>query len=366
MQLFFKTWGRLFFYVEVVVSLTILFCAIFILEKLRTLLRIPESIGKPIIFILLMALLLASFYVPNAVRRHFLDGEIAELFILDETGTTLLSVRFVRPNYGRIGIINYTHRLKTFELLSGDFLGRLETAKSSHSYEYMLYGPFGTSAWGINATTGLQLLDLSKPSLIASEAEILAKNPQLGKKIRYVFVDNIYDPVKHTIQAIAPDGRYYRIFPDLKTEQIEHYSRPIYATPDYWLFSWVPGRERKTIRHRHASPSSQTKKAEMISPKLIEELNPEALARKKVWVKHRSSSAKDSDLLLSYVDEHGQELMHINLNKQLKEKKEVMAINTFSTKDEVLLFVSQQGLSLSALRTDPNSGKILARIDYFK
>jgi hypothetical protein len=366
MQLFFKTWGGLLFYAEVIVSLIILLGAIFILDKLRARLRISESVGKPVIFIILMAIFLGAIFVPNALRSYVIDGNVEELFIIHENNNPLLIVRFSRPNYQRGSIVGYTHRIKTFELLSGNYLGRLEMAKSVHSYEYNIYGPFGTLAWGINSTTGLQLLDLARPALVAGEAEILAKNPQLGKKIRFVFVDNIYDPVKHTIQAIAPDSRYFRIFPDLKAVAAQRYLRPYSPTPDYWSFSWAPGAERETVRYRYASKSPQAKKVEFISPKLVKELNPKALARKKTWVKHQSSFLKGSDLLLSYVDEHGQELNRINLNQALKEKKEVMAINSFSSEGEILLFVSRRGLTLSALRTDPNSGEILGKIDYFK
>jgi hypothetical protein len=364
MQLFLKTWGTQLFFLQVFTILFILLCFALIVDKLIDRFA-PESIRRPLFFIAVLAAFWGMLLGAGALRYHFIDGKIEELFILNESGAPRLSVRFSRPNTRRGMTYSYTHRLKTFDLLSGKLLGRLEMGNKVHGQEYTIYGPFDARAWGINSSTGLQLLDLSKPAIIAGEAEILEKNPQLGKKIRFVFVDNIYDPAKHTIQAIAPDGRYYRISPDLATVKIEHYSRPYSPWIKYWSFSWVPGAERKTVRHRYAGGQPLGKKVEMISPKMVEELNPEELARKKAWVTHRSSSGRDYDLLLSYVDEHGVELNHINLTRMLKGKK-VMAINTYSRKDQVLLFVSQFGITLSALRTGPNNGKILGRIDYLK
>jgi hypothetical protein len=364
MLLFLKTWGTALFFLQIFVTLLIVLGFAFLIEKLSRRIGLSEPIRKPLLFITIFITFLGLLFGARALSSYYFDGEIQELFILNGSKTARLCVRFARPNTRRGITVNYTHRLKTFDLLSGNFLGRLEMARATPNFEYSIYGPFGARAWGINSTTGLQLLDLAKPALIADEAEILAKNPQLGKKIRFVFVDNIYDPDKHSIQAIAPDSRYFRITPDLKAVQIKRYSRPYSPRVKYWLFSWVPGAKRQTVRHRYASGVATAKSVELISPKMVGELNPQELGRKKAWVTHRSSSQKDSDLLLSYVDEHGQELIRINLSQLLKGKK-VTAINTYSRKDEVLLFVSQYDITLSALRTDPNNGKILGRIDYF-
>ncbi len=79
---------------------------------------------------------------------------------------------------------------------------------------------------------------------------------------------------------------------------------------------------------------------------------------------HWSSNDKKADCLISYINDCGQEINSIKLKTIFKNK---MAKPSFTAlfNGEFYVFVTIEGYTLSALKTDLEKGKLLNRINYF-
>lgn len=132
-----------------------------------------------------------------------------------------------------------------------------------------------------------------------------------------------------------------------------------------WYYNWAKGSEGKHYSFRDVKVPVSARPAYLLKPEVVRELNPKAKGRKKAWVQHSTTLYGPQTYLVTYIDQYGQELNKIDLNKMFKDKK-TKAIATLSNDDEILLFISRNGFDLTALRTDPGTGKILGRIEYLK
>lgn len=136
--------------------------------------------------------------------------------------------------------------------------------------------------------------------------------------------------------------------------------------PSGWMFDPVAGTKAKTLRHRFSRDIPQREKPRLIVPSLVKELDKKAAENnRKVWVIHYSTYIGDFDTYLSYMDSTGRELNRVNLD-QLFKAEDATALATFTRKDETLIYISRQRYTLTALRADPATGKILGNIEYFK
>lgn len=130
-----------------------------------------------------------------------------------------------------------------------------------------------------------------------------------------------------------------------------------------WTFDWADMSECKLARFRGVNRPPSAEPALLLNPEFIQELNPRAAGRKKVWLQHQSALFGPSTSLLTYVDEWGQALSELDLNRMFEDEK-TRAIATLSQGDGVLVFITRDGLDLTALKTDPETGRILSRIEY--
>jgi len=305
-----------------------------------------NNIQKILAVIFIISLIFSGLYIRHATR-----DKVKELYVFDQKGNPRLTVWL-------------TTKLKTFDLETGKLIGELGLVWGRSARNYKIFGPFGNKAWGYVKKTGLVLLDMTKPSLIANEKDILKKNPQLGKVFRLIRGDYIYDPVTHGIQVIGQDGGYFRINSDLNTTPLKRFAYHYIPKAEYWTFDQDRNSAGKILRRRGA-PRLNSKKAVLLGPAIIKELNKKAVANNKVWVLHYSTMFGPYDLFISYLNANGQELNKINLSKLLKDNKP-KPIATLTRKNEILVFVTKSGYTLTALRTDPATGKLKGRIDYIK
>jgi len=132
-----------------------------------------------------------------------------------------------------------------------------------------------------------------------------------------------------------------------------------------WIYNWARNSEGKNARRRNTKRPTSAKPAYLLKPELIRELNPKAQEKNKTWLQHHSTLFGPFTYLVTYVDQYGQKLNQLDLNEMFKDKK-TKAIATLSNPDEVLLFITRNDFTLTALRTDPQTGKIIGRIDYLK
>ena len=95
----------------------------------------------------------------------------------------------------------------------------------------------------------------------------------------------------------------------------------------------------------------------------------------KAWVMHwsallktdvlmRLSDRSAGDCLLSYLNENGEIIIQYNLHQLLGHKK-FRAYAVTCHNNNMFVFVSKAEYTLTALKVDRNTGKILDRTDYF-
>jgi hypothetical protein len=280
------------------------------------------------------------------------DGAVKELYILNSRITVWLDLR-----------------LKTFDLKSGKFMGQADLLKwRKPSRDYQIFGPVDNKAWGYSRENGLALLDMVKPERLADEKDILEKNPQLGETFSPRPGDYVYDPITYSIQVIAQDGSLFRVDSNLVAAPVRNFtshSPGRKKTGKHWTFDQARQSAGETVREIGA-PSSNSKKTVLLLPEFIHELNQKAAAKSnKVWVLHFSALYGDQEPLLSYMDSQGREINRINLHKLFNDKK-TKPVATLVQGNETLVFITKRGFTLTALRTDSITGKILGRIEYIK
>jgi hypothetical protein len=363
MNYFLNTWGLLEFILQVAAITFLIWLFLFFFMRLEEKFKLPDWF-RTISVVLSIALGIGiGFLGVFLFRYYFADGEIRQLYLVNPNGSPRLTVLLVREESGKVSTW-YNPKLKTFDLETGKFIGRKLLYYRSYSDDYDIYGPVGKIAWGISSKTGIQLLDMSKPAVIGNQKEILAKNPQLGGSFELIYGD-IYDPSTNGIQVVTRNGNYYRINPDLSATRIKDIYMSSYNRQTYWHSEPVPGRDAETLHYRSASPGPESKPTIFISPQLVREMNWKARGKDKTWVVHYSTYIGDYDTLLSYIDKNGRELNRINLRKMFKNKY-VKVLATLTRENDMFVFISVRGYTLSALRTDLNTGKILERINYLR
>jgi hypothetical protein len=292
-----------------------------------------------------------------AINNYFNDGKIRQLYILTGDDGPRLAVWLTRVD--GLGLADYySHRLKTFDLEKGRLLARLDLAKREGVNDYKLFEPFEGKAFADSKKTGVRLLNLLQAKVLFNEAEILRRNPELGSNISAVAFDSLAKSLAVTTIA----GKNYNIGLDLDAFPATERTRTkIHYVPD-WIFFSVQGTRGKALHARQVKPSAHS--AILLSAKIIEEWDKRPIIKDKVWVEHRSSFSPRADTLISYLDASGKELTRIDL-KEILNKKDVYVLATLTRNNEAFVFVTAAGYNLTALRFDPETGKMIGKVSYF-
>jgi len=266
------------------------------------------------------------FYIPG----YFNDGKIKNIYITEIEDETRVVVWFTRIDSPAGVSTSYSHRIKSFNLRTGETTGRLTLAQDSPINDYHIFGPFNNNAWGYSQQTGISYLDLFDAKIISDDAGIVKRNPVLGDKIelRPGTESKCFDSVTFGIYVYAANGDIYLIDPDLKA----------IAKSDI--------RDQKT----HDTKTC----AVCIHEALLIDISKSNVG----W-----AFDEDSKQILSFKNKQGKELNRINLIEMFDEESRLYA--AVHINNENLLFITRAGRTLTAIKSDPETGKILEQIEYF-
>ena len=271
------------------------------------------------------AVLLAAlgfFFFLSRVPDYLSDGRIRDLYLID--GSRLV-VWFTRTDHPAGISTAYSHRIKSYDLTTGERLGRLTLARREPIDDYYIFGPFDHHAWGYSQESGIRFLDLYETESIADEEGIIRRNPELGEAIelRPGTTSECFDPVSFGLYIFAAKGDIFRVDPDLKAR----------AKKD------LPLR-----KHDAATCAVCRHEAQFFDPSEVST----------GW-----TFTDDSHRVLEFRDDGGE-----TLNRLEAEDPEFFYAAA-RVGNAVYLFFTRSRFSLSAVRTDPLTGAILDRIEYF-
>ena len=370
--------------------------------------KIPENFKKIFVGAFVILGLFTGIIGIRIILDPFYQGGIKKLFIINKNNTPQLTVWFTRIHSKRFGT-DYDQRLRCYELESGRSLDYIQMLKRYYDDDYRIYWLSGQYAWGYSRKTGIQLLDLVKPELVAEEKEILSRNPELGNSIKLLYEDYLVDPYTHGIHVETKDKKIYRLDPDLTAKHVtkDSLTGPITSfeitvkdnmifqktvnnggnnkstysdkkkykvDPNLFQKDWIFGFLKASLGKKISKRGFQLSKDSVIllEPEFIDELNLELVNKNKIWILHKSTIYDKYDPLISFIDANGTELNRINLYDILKNKK-IKVLATFTQDNEILVFigigysyrVNVDGFSLMALKTNPDTGEITGEIKYF-
>ncbi len=373
---FVNTHGLFVFIINLLVMIFIVCIFAFFSICISKYFKLPEKIEK----ILMVGFIILGLLVGNLCISNILDqinqGGIKKLFILNKNNTPQLTVWFTRILSKRFGA-NFDQRLRCYELKSGNALDYIQMSMRYYTDDYRFYWLSGNYAWGFSDRTGIQLLDLVKPEVVAEEKKILELNPELGNSIRFLDEDILLDPMTHGLNVETKDNKIYRIDINLNATEIDRVllennstSTKINIFQQNWIFNNVKGTLGKNLNKKGIKLSKDC--AYLLEPEFIEELNFKFQVKNKIWIFHKSAIFDKFDPLISLIDADGKELNRINLFEVFKNKK-AKVLATFTQDKEILVFVSIgytyyagiNGFTLTALRTDPETGKMTGKIKFF-
>jgi len=259
------------------------------------------------------------------------DGQIRNIYLVEKNKEMRLVVWFTREDTPAGMTEAYSHRIKCFDLASGGQRGRLTLSRRHLFNDYRIYGPFHHFAWGYTAQNGMVYLDLFDAEMVADEKDILKRNPGLGEKVRLTAGANgkRFDPVTFGLYVHTAGGDIYRINPDLKATRL----RLI---------------DKAKERHEKATCAVCRHAAQFI----------EVETSKSGWVLDG-----ESEDILRFITKDGRTLNTIDLHAMFDDRTYLYAAARVT--GETWLFVTMKRYTLSAIRTEADTGKLIGRIDFF-
>ena len=277
------------------------------------------------VVILCAVIALGSLYL---AYQRFVHGAIRYNYLVTRGSEERLVVWLTRQET-RAGVATaYTQRYMSFNIDTGKEISRMDAVKSASMNDYWVYGPFDTNLWAYCEKTGLLLLDLFKPEVLADSDDIMDKNPELKPviKVSSSRYEEFYDRDNSTFSVADARGEIYRVAPDLTIQS-----------------------SREPVRQRQQNYNGDTW---ILLP----------------WEHMKQKKAKkwtvQSDNILVYRDESGRELNRIDLAGMFH--PDTAPYTLLYRKHETLILVTRNRYTLDAIRTDPETGKVLGTVNYFK
>ncbi len=321
-------WGFLFFGTVVVTWALILAGGIWIL-KLFDRLKIPQFAGGLLIAACMVAVLVGLFKGISAFDRGVLD----RVFVFRSgQGYFLCAWSTRRPGRNQT---TYYQLLNSFDLESGRHLASLKLKCVLGRDCYQLGWQGGDKAVLCGPDKDYQLVDLARLKVSPLDEQSRRRMDDLGPAL--------FSMAAKTRWAFAASWRFYS----------------------------QPGSVGRKVGRRQTPLSKQS--ALFLKPRLLPELNRQQVKKDRVWICHQSALLSDFQVLISYVEADGRQLDRINLS-QLFAKRPATALATFTTDGYVYVIVGCgrkpfsgpfEVYGLEALKTDRQSGRLLARIRYF-
>jgi len=348
MNYFLNIHDYILFYASILLSTIVLFILLFILVSIIK----HFHLSKYFLYVIaiIFTLILIFFNPGNKILNRYNQGFVRELFITSQDeNNPLLSVWLTRTVTYKAK--NYYQHLQNFSLKSGKKLESLELIDSDLSNNYQFYWTKGEKeAWGYRPNSDvegeyIQHIDLIKPEVIDNPNLLPNPNPPL----------------------------------------LSSWSSRENTKKEGWLITSASNDAGKIITS--SNNKSHGDSTTLYKPEFIEELNTDLNSKDKIWITHRSSILDDYDQLISYLSADGTEINKINLNKYFETKKikknnsykiinaeMIEVITSYTFKDNIYIFTvrgknypsERQDFTLTALRTDKETGEILEQIDYIK
>lgn len=341
---------------------------------------------KILSIIMYLSVALFSVLIPMMLYLDLCNGKVENLQILHKDKNTRLVVSFVQEGFVTIGSV-YSQMLKSYDFKTGKQLGNIDLTFDSGPDNYEIYGPFDDHlAWGYRYRYGIELIDLFESKVLYDTEEILRRNPQLGDIIDLApgKYDYIFNYRTKGLKVVTSWGEIYEIGTDLKAvpatdipyiprDSVESAPSSPWPYREWGEVYLAPGVEGKGFKAKDVPLSPN--RAVLIYPVMVYRIGEKVKSLDKAWVMHWSglsypaqpTSLRDrvtGDCLLSYINENGETIIKYNLHQLLGHDK-FRAYAVTCINDDMYIFVSKAEFSLSALRVDQNTGKILGRIDYF-
>lgn len=369
--------GILLYFAAVILLCFLVFgVALFLFFRLNKKLNLNTKWRIVSISVTIILSVIVFYFLFISVDNYFSDGRIIRIYFVSKKNQKRITVLF-RKTY------KYWHfkfRLKSYEFYTGQQKGCQDLTGNGYPHEhYYLFSPFkNTNIWGYNLETGFHLIDLFTPKILADEKTILSKNPILGKAIRPDWND-VLNEKTNRIYVINNQGNFFLIDTNLiatnikdtvKTNnhsiQKKHSPKKSSMARLKWVFKHVRGSPFKILHVAGKQPATNAIK--MYVPDIIDRWDEELFTSNKIWLWYLKERKRGALLFLSYLDDRGRELTRIDMRRQFKSHTVPYAV--FMRDQKAYLFMSRsQGYkhyTLFALQFDPESGKIIKRINYFK
>jgi hypothetical protein len=281
---------------------------------------------------------------------------------------TTLVVSSTRPDIpGTPQLGPYAHRLRTFDLLTGRKTGQVRLTGNEFCNSYALYGPFGDKAWGHGEDRGIQLIDLLTPRILARGDDIVARNPGLGDAIRLLPGRHscVFNHRNGALRIVNQQGRYYEVHMDLEAIRIRDLTCPQPPDTGPKMQDWVRCGHKDSAKVVHIRGTDHSPDCAYLNqPRIIWRWFRAPLVDH-VWVAHEMAPGDTTRRWLSYIARDGTELHRLDLRAICGDDR-VWAYATVRLEDETLILVTIAKFTLSALRTDPATGRFRGIVRYFR
>ncbi len=314
------------------------------------------SIGVGTGFVMMIAIM----QIPN----HFRDGHFRMVRVYDTT----LVVSSTRPDIpGTPKLGPYSHRLRTFDLLTGRKTGQVQLTGDEFCNTYTIYGPFDGKAWGHSQDRGIHLIDMLNPRILAQDEDIVTRNPSLGDEIRLLpgRYDCEYNYRNGGLRVINQRGQYYEVGMDLRATRIQDLVCAEQPDTGPTMQDWVYCGPKDSAKVVHTKGTEHSPDCVRLNqPRIIRRWFRAPLVDR-VWVAHGMAAQDTTRRWLSYITKDGEELQRIDLRETCGDDR-VWAYGTVALENETLILVTIGRFTLSALRTDPATGRFRGVIRYFR
>lgn len=224
MSYFFDTYGTPFMFIGGIVLLFILLAAYCTAaDRVTRRFHLSPKTGAVFqgvaVFGAGSTLFLLMWYGPDYLN----DGRVKNIYIVEKNDDVRLVVWFVREDTPAGMARVYSHRLKSYDIDTGECCARLTLSRRYRYKDYTIFGPFEQVAWGYSGQKGMAYLDVFDAESVADEKEILRRNPVLGDHVRLTQGPDgkRFDPVTLGLYVFTANGDIYRIDPDLKATHVE-------------------------------------------------------------------------------------------------------------------------------------------------
>lgn len=338
-----------------------------------------KSEMNALIWILLFILALLSgvgFFVWAIATQKNEDSR--EVFIIESKDKVRVGLWMTKYHGKKVGS-DYEQFLLTFDLHTTANTGVIQLEQKTYENDYRLFRADENKAWGCSRNRGLLLLDLSQPSVLADQAQILEKHPVLADGFKCMGYKGRVSPDQRGLYLKTASGLFFRVMEDLSIEKslsvpLENYEITKGTAESSWQFLSLKHSKGKHV-HKIGSSYAGDSCTTLLNPQFILELNPSFFTENphdnKLWVAHQSALYGEHDLLLSYMLENGvAELTH-NAS-ELLQKEALTARGIYTKGNQTFIFLSTKAefrsipiqVSLFALRTDTKTGQMLEILTY--